>query len=133
MVILGLERLSQFHEIVSAHESGRAAADGDVGRVSHAFDPSQAPAGKHTAFMWEKVPYAASFDAGQHGRDLLDLWTTYAPNLKGSRSEWFVRTPRDTEIRLPNMRYGDLLVGSFCNGQIGYNRPFPSAAVIERR
>ena len=25
------------------------------------------------------------------------------------------------------MRRGDLLVGSFANGQVGYNRPFPGA------
>ncbi len=28
---------------------------------------------------------------------------------------------------LPNMRAGDLLVGSFANDQIGYNRPFPGS------
>jgi phytoene dehydrogenase-like protein len=39
----------------------------------------------------------------------------------------FTRSPLDTERTLPNMRRGDLLVGSFANGQIGYNRPFPGA------
>jgi phytoene dehydrogenase-like protein len=39
----------------------------------------------------------------------------------------FTRSPPDTERRLPNMRQGDLLVGSFAGGQIGYNRPFVGA------
>ena len=34
-------------------------ADRDVGRLSDAVRSTQAPAGKHTAFMWEKVPYPA--------------------------------------------------------------------------
>jgi len=39
----------------------------------------------------------------------------------------FVRTPVDTEVSLPTMTGGDLLVGSFVNNQIGYNRPFQGA------
>jgi phytoene dehydrogenase-like protein len=38
-----------------------------------------------------------------------------------------VLSPAETEIALPNMRRGDLLVGSFANGQVGYNRPFAGA------
>ena len=37
------------------------------------------------------------------------------------------RTPLDVERALPNMRHGDLLVGAFTSGQIGYDRPFPGA------
>jgi phytoene dehydrogenase-like protein len=39
----------------------------------------------------------------------------------------FTRSPLDTERSLPNMREGDLLVGAFSNGQIGFNRPFAGA------
>jgi phytoene dehydrogenase-like protein len=39
----------------------------------------------------------------------------------------FTHSPLDTERSLPNMRGGDLLVGSFANDQIGYHRPFPGA------
>jgi phytoene dehydrogenase-like protein len=98
------------------------------------FDPSQAPAGTHTAFMWEKLPYRlhgdpATWDkAGQaHGRQMLRLWMKHAPNLEGAVVDSFVRTPLDTERSLPNMREGDLLVGAFTNGQVGYHRPFPGA------
>jgi phytoene dehydrogenase-like protein len=62
-----------------------------------------------------------------HGRAMLALWTRFAPNLAGAVLDWFVRSPLDTERRLPNMKDGDLLVGSFAAGQVGYNRPFPGA------
>jgi phytoene dehydrogenase-like protein len=39
----------------------------------------------------------------------------------------FPRTPLDTVRTLPNMRHGDLLVGAFSQGQVGYHRPFPGA------
>jgi phytoene dehydrogenase-like protein len=99
------------------------------------FDAGQAPPGKHTAFMWEKLPYALHGDARNwdaakeaHGRAMLDVWGQYAPNLaEGAVADWFVRSPLDTERRLPNMRQGDLLVGSFDQGQVGYHRPFAGA------
>jgi len=84
--------------------------------------------------MWEKLPYAVHGDASQwdqlaeaHGRQLLNLWTHYAPNLSEAVIDSFVRTPLDTERTLPNMQAGDLLVGSFANGQVGANRPFAGA------
>jgi phytoene dehydrogenase-like protein len=135
MVILGLERLSQFHDIVEAHERGGVPPPVMWGACPTLFDPSQAPPGRHTAFMWEKLPYALrgdphSWDAEKeaHGRELFDLWARFAPNLAdGAVLHWFPRSPLDTERRLPNMRQGDLLVGSFANNQIGYNRPFAGA------
>jgi phytoene dehydrogenase-like protein len=135
MVILGLERLGQFHDIVAAHDQGRVPPPVMWGACPTLFDPSQAPEGGHTAFMWEKLPYALDGDARRwdaakdaHGRQLLDLWARFAPNLAdGAVLHWFTRSPLDTEQRLPNMRQGDLLVGSFAQGQVGYHRPFAGA------
>lgn len=135
MVILGLEKYLQFPEIVSAHEAGQIPPTVMWGACPTLFDPSQAPAGKHTAFMWEKLPYAvhgsvANWDAmkEKHGEVMLRLWSRYAPNLAGKTViDAFTRSPLDTERTLPNMQGGDLLVGSFANHQIGYNRPFPGA------
>ena len=135
MVILGLERFSQFSEIVSAHERGEFPPPVMWGACPTLFDPTQAPAGKHTAFMWEKLPYAlrgsaANWDREKenHARRMLNLWAEYAPSLaQGAVIDWFCRSPLDTERKLPNMRFGDLLVGSFANGQAGYNRPFTGA------
>ena len=59
---------------------------------------------------------------------MLNLWSEFAPNLAdGAVLDWFARSPLDTERSLPNMRFGDLLIGSFAGDQIGYNRPFPGA------
>ena len=134
MVIMGLDHVDQFSDIVGHHEAGTVPPTVMWGACPTLFDPSQAPPGKHTAFMWEKLPYhlngnPQSWDkAGEaHGREMLKLWTKHAPNLEGAVIDSFVRTPLDTERSLPNMREGDLLVGAFTNGQVGFNRPFPGA------
>jgi len=135
MVILGLEHLEQFYEIVAAHERGEIPPTVMWGACPTLFDPDQAPAGKHTAFMWEKLPYAlrgaaANWDSEKdsHGRQMLDLCSQFAPNLAGGAViDSFTRTPLDTERSLPNMRRGDLLVGAFSNDQVGDHRPFPGA------
>src|SRR5690349_18160441 len=98
------------------------------------FDPSQAPAGGHTAFMWEKLPYALHGEAShwdavkeQHASEMLALWTDYAPNLADAVLDTFARSPLDTQRSFPNMQGGDLLIGSFASGQVGANRPFAGA------
>jgi len=134
MVILGLERFDQFLEIVRHHEAGTIPPMVMWGSCPTQFDPTQAPPQKHTAFMWEKLPYALDGDPlnwdrerVSHGESMLSLWTEYAPNLRRTILDWFVRSPLDTERTLANMVAGDLLVGSFEHGQVGDNRPFPGA------
>lgn len=134
MVILGLQHFEQFHDIVRHHEAGTIPPPVMWGATPTLFDASQAPAGGHTAFMWEKLPYrlhgdARNWDAERerHATAMLSTWTRYAPNLAYDVAGWFARSPLDTERSLPNMRAGDLLVGSFANGQIGYDRPFRGA------
>jgi phytoene dehydrogenase-like protein len=134
MTILGLDRLEQFHEIVACHERGAIPPTVMWGACPTLFDPSQAPAGRHTAFMWEKLPYRlhgdpASWDRekDRHGERMLARWKEHAPNLADAVTDWFTRSPLDTERSLPNMREGDLLVGAFTHGQTGCHRPFAGA------
>jgi len=135
MILIGLERFGQFHEIVAAHERGEIPPPVAWGACPTLFDSSQAPPGKHTAFLWEKLPYALHGDPSNwasgkeaHGARLLKLWRDLAPNLgRGIIRDQFVLSPADTETTLPNMRHGDLLVGSFANNQVGYHRPFAGA------
>ncbi len=134
MVILGLEDSSAFPEIVRHHEAGTIPPTVMWGATPTAFDPSQAPDGKHVAFMWEKLPYRLHGDPlnwdrekERHGARMIDIWNEYAPNLKDSIEDSFVRSALDTERSLPNMREGDLHVGAFTGGQVGYDRPFPGA------
>ncbi len=134
MIILGLEHFRQYPEIVTHHEKGTIPPTVMWGSCPTVFDPSQAPPGKHTAFMWEKLPYRLNGDARNwdhekdiHGKQMLDLWTKYAPNLEHDVIDWFTRSALDTERTFPNMKDGDLLIGAFTSGQIGYNRPFAGA------
>jgi len=134
MTIVGLDHIDQFFDIIRHHEAGTIPPTVMWGACPTLFDASQAPEGKHTAFMWEKVPYqlegnAANWDrAGEgHGRVMLDLWRQYAPNLRDAVIDGFVRSPLDIERSLPNMRGADLLVGAFSQDQVGYHRPFPGA------
>lgn len=134
MMILGLESSEQFHEIVDCHERGDIPPTVMWGACPTHFDAGQAPPGKHTAFMWEKLPYRVHGDpsnwdelAERHAVEMLSLWEQYAPNLGDSVLDSFARTPLDTERTLANMRGGDLLVGAFSHGQVGFHRPFPGA------
>ncbi|MCH8294231.1 NAD(P)/FAD-dependent oxidoreductase [Candidatus Poribacteria bacterium] len=134
MTILGLESVDQYLEIVRCHEAGTIPPTVMWGACPTKFDSSQAPAGKQTAFMWEKVPYRLRGDATNwdrekvsHGKDMLKFWCEYAPNMEDAVIDSFVQSPLDVERTFPNMKAGDLLIGAFTNGQIGYNRPFPGA------
>jgi phytoene dehydrogenase-like protein len=135
MVILGLDRVEQFEEIVEAHENGRIPANRVMwGSCPTRFDPSQAPGENHTAFLWEKLPYALEgnpdrwdSEMAAHGMRMLEAWSEAAPGLRASVTDFFTRSPLEVERTLPNMRFGDLLVGAFANDQVGYNRPFPGA------
>ncbi|MCB1233924.1 MAG: NAD(P)/FAD-dependent oxidoreductase, partial [Verrucomicrobiae bacterium] len=143
MVILGLDDARQFEEIVAAHEAGRIPNCRVMwGSCPTRFDPSQAPPGRHAAFMWEKLPYRLRSDPKnwdaekqRHGERMLALWSRHAPNLAapGTVIDSFVQSPLDVERRLPNMRDGDLLIGAFSHGQVGYHRPFPGAGHYRTR
>jgi phytoene dehydrogenase-like protein len=134
MVILGLEHVSQYPEIVRHHETGTIPRTVMWGSCPTQFDPSQAPPGGHTAFMWEKLPYRLNGDPRNwdaqkenHARDMLNVWKQYAPNLNDALLDRDAQSPLDAERTFPNMHEGDLLVGAFTAGQIGHDRPFPGA------
>ena len=134
MIILGLDHVDQFNDIVRHPEAGTIPPSVMWVACPTLFDASPVPAGGHTAFMWEKLPYRLGGNAEnwiaareQHGRDMLALWTQYAPNLRHAVIDSFVRSPREVALSLPNMREADLLIGAFSNGQVGYNRPFAGA------
>ena len=110
MVIMGLDHVDQFHEIVRHHEAGTIPPTVMWGACPTLFDPSQAPPGRHTAFMWEKLPYRlhgdpANWDGARdaHGDEMLKLWRQYAPNLADAVIGSFTRSPLDVERCLPNM------------------------------
>ena len=105
MVIMGLDHVDQFHDIVRHHEAGTIPPTVMWGACPTLFDPTQAPPGRHTAFMWEKLPYRlqrrpgelGSARATQHGRAMLTLWQQHAPNLEDAVHRRFTRSPLDVE------------------------------------
>ena len=134
MTILGLDHIDRYLEMVDAHVEGRHPPTMMWGSCPTLFDPSQAPDGGHTIFMWQKTPYRINgcgnnWDTeSQHvGEEMFELLCQYAPNVRDATIDWFVRSPLDVERTFPNMRHGDLLIGAFTNGQIGHDRPFPGA------
>src|SRR5437867_7142722 len=58
MVLIGLEKFGQFHEIVAAHERGERPPTVAWGGAPPLFDPSQPLRGNHAAFLWAKLPKA---------------------------------------------------------------------------
>ncbi|HJP29153.1 MAG TPA: NAD(P)/FAD-dependent oxidoreductase [Candidatus Latescibacteria bacterium] len=134
MVLLGLESVEDFDEMVRSHEQGRIPPTVMWGSCPTQFDGTQAPVGGHTAFMWEKVPYRLGGSPGNwdaeaeiHGRRMLARWQEYAPNLQGTVRQSLIRPVHEIPALLPNMQDADLLVGSLGHGQVGYDRPFPGA------
>lgn len=132
MVILGIRDLNRFDEIVKSHDRGTIPPTTMWGSCPTRFDPSQAPAGRQTSFMWEKVPFRLSSDSWDtmidaHVERMWNMWHRFAPNLADAKIDLLPASPRQIPARLPNMREGDLLVGALDHGQIGYHRPFPGA------
>src|SRR6185436_13625694 len=102
MVIMGLDHVDQFLDIVRHHEAGTIPPTVMWGACPTLFDPSQAPEGCHTAFMWEKLPYRlngnpANWDAArrEHGKVMMRLWQRHAPNLADVVMDMFTRSPLD--------------------------------------
>lgn len=98
------------------------------------FDPSQAPAGKHTGLGWQFVP----FDIGGKGPaewdrigkdyawECLDAWREYAPNMtKKNVLGIYPYTPYDISRKMINMRNGGFHFTAISRDQLFENRPIP--------
>ncbi len=97
------------------------------------FDPSQAPAGKHTAVVWQYAPYRIEPDGPQgwqrlreeYAQHLLELWRAYAPNMTRDKIlAMKIQDPTDTERSNDNLVNGVDVVGDMTPDQMGYFRPF---------
>jgi phytoene dehydrogenase-like protein len=93
------------------------------------FDPSQAPAGKHTAVVWQYAPYALQEGwgklRGEYAEHLLGLWRSYASNMTRDKVlAMKIQDPTDTERLNDNLVNGVDVVGDMTPDQMGYFRPF---------
>ena len=96
-------------------------------------DHSQAPAGKHTAVVWQYAPY--NLEAGgpqgwgklrdDYAAHVLDRWRSYAPNMTQNKIlAMKIQDPTDTERSNDNLVNGVDVVGDLTPDQLGYFRPF---------
>lgn len=103
-------------------------------------DPTQAPDGCHTAFIWVDVPPAPRRWRGQKITGGLDAWPElggpfadaatdriedYAPGFKDLIIERHVMTPLDQVRNNPSSMTGSILGGSVTPDQFYMNRPVP--------
>ncbi len=102
-----------------------------------AFDPLQAPRGKHAASVFLAVPYQLR---GKEPEDwvklkkgfmesVLKTWRTYATNLTDDNIEMKVAIdPFYIAGRWPNMRRGSVWLARKMSAQMNDNRPIPELA-----
>ena len=96
------------------------------------IDPSQAPAGRHTAFAWQWTPYAlreggaAAWDEYKEAyADIcLKEWSRYVSNMDKAILKRYVQSPLDTERLIPSMAHGGFNHGELTQDQMGIFRPF---------
>lgn len=139
-IIAGLEGLKDIVELYEDANSGHLPRSLQlIGAQPAQHDPSQAPAGKCTAFFWQVAPGDLCKEEGGPERwdkirqEFTDRCAThlghYVTNLTPENIvAKFGMTPVDIERHLPNMRGGDIQVGELSEGQYLDKRPFPECS-----
>src|SRR4029450_13709283 len=96
-------------------------ADRPFGLVTQpaGFDPSRAPAGRHTAWAYCHVPHASSADMLSRIENQIER---FAPGFRGGILARSVMTPADLERRNANLVGGDIGAGVTDLGQL-FRRP----------
>jgi len=97
------------------------------------WDPTRAPAGKHTIIVEEFAPPYRFYSEREWLRkkkefvdDLFVYWQKFAPNMtKDNLIEAFITTPYDVISRHPDMKEGGWAEGSMFASQLGRFRPCP--------
>lgn len=122
-----MEQLFALHDEVAQGKIPSRISFGS-GAISQ-FDPSQAPAGKATAYAWHAMPYAPDGDPEniedvkeEFAERMIDTWQEWAPNVNRKNIIGkYVYTANDYSRELINMVQGDLFVGSFTGEQTMWN------------
>jgi phytoene desaturase len=104
---------------------------GALAMTFSSVDPSLAPAGKHTLFIWgQYYPYELSNGESwpeiedREADKLIDVVNLYAPNVKASIIDRFVQSPLDLEQRLGLLR-GNVMHVEMDFDQMFLFRPLP--------
>lgn len=132
---IGYESLEDFDAHLEAVTAGRPPeVPGMQCGVFTLFDPTQAPGGQHTAFLWQVAPYALA-DRGPEGWDeikddyaeaCIARYRHYAPNMGGTNIlAKATYTPHDLARTMHTMREADFNAGALNRAQCLENRPIP--------
>jgi phytoene dehydrogenase-like protein len=97
-------------------------------------DPTQAPSGKHTAFIWQYAPNTDIVEGGankydeikkEYADEITEHWSRYCPNItKNNILARYDDTPLEIIRRNPSMIGGDFSGGAMDQDQLGTFRPF---------
>ena len=99
-----------------------------------AIDPTVAPPGKHSVFLWAQYfPYEIADGVQwddireQTADSILEVLYRYAPNMRGAILDRFIQTPLDLERRLGLLR-GNVMHVEMSLDQMFFFRPLPELA-----
>jgi phytoene dehydrogenase-like protein len=122
-----LEQLFALHQEVAEDKVPSRVSFG-TGQVTY-FDPSQAPAGHHTAYAWHAFPFAPDGDPAsveaikeEFADRMVEKWREFAPNMTPDNIlARYIWTANDYTKELINMVEGDIFMGSFLGEQTMWN------------
>lgn len=104
--------------------------------VNSLWDPTYAPAGKHSLCGWFFFPKASTHTRAEweevrtnYNRYFLERFSRWAPNMTHANviADFFY-TPLDQQDEMRLME-GDYMNGAVCPDQLGHNRPFQEASM----
>jgi phytoene dehydrogenase-like protein len=134
MHIVGLEDYQELRNLFEDCRTGQLPRKPFMNGATPSFhDPTQAPPGKATAFMWQLATYnlwgnPLNWDKvrSEWFKKQLATWQRFAPNLdENNILSTDSTTPLDIERHDRNMYCGDWMVGEYSGDQALENRPFP--------
>ena len=130
-------------DLVSAHHDVQAGRVPEIVQFGSGplsvIDPTQAPPGKHTTYAWHVMPMNPDI-GGRNWEDfksdfadrIIDVWARYCPNMtRENILGQYVYTAKEYVLELPNMKDGDIFMGTFSAEQVmynhfGYRTPLPN-------
>lgn len=133
MHIVGLETYEELQNLFEDCRTGQLPRKSFMNGATPSYhDPTQAPPGKSTAFMWQLAPYKLWGDPTNWDKvkaewfeKQLDMWRQYTTNL--TEDNILSRTsnsPLDIERHDKNMYEGDWMIGEYSGDQAIEFRPF---------
>src|SRR4051812_27620162 len=103
------------------------------------IDPTQAPPGKHTTYAWHVMPLNPDIGGKSYetfkeefADAIIEKWAKYAPNMtRKNIIAQYAYTAEEYTQTFPEMRGGDIFMGSFGADQVMYNH-FGYRTPVER-